>query len=306
MQTLKNYVEHKDVFIYQRNINVIGIAKQINVDGKYGDKSEQVCRTYQKIRNLKVDGICGNNTWTALINDVKRIQKKINDEGYTPKLVIDGIVGEKTNKGIVWVTNKKNSEANAINNEKPNKPKKATIVLDPGHGTGYNKYKGVDMTEGENMQLMAKEIKPLLEKLGYKVVITRTEDKDMSFTNRTRVATDNKADAIFSLHTNAGGGSGVEVYYSVDLKDNEAKAKVISAEISKSLGIVNRGAKVRESEKYKGEDYFSIIDMPQDAGIKNVFLVEFAFHDNINEAKMLVENRKDFAQAFVNAVAKFM
>ena len=51
------------------------------------------------------------------------------------------------------------------------------------------------------------------------------------------------ADLDISIHLNAGGGTGVEVYYYTGDSTGQAKAAAVSAAISEALGIRNRGAK---------------------------------------------------------------
>ena len=50
-------------------------------------------------------------------------------------------------------------------------------------------------------------------------------------------------DLDISIHLNAGGGTGVEVYYYTGDSTGQAKAAAVSAAISEALGIRNRGAK---------------------------------------------------------------
>jgi peptidoglycan hydrolase-like protein with peptidoglycan-binding domain len=35
--------------------------------GDYGEATEQVVRTFQSTRGLRVDGICGPQTWSAVV-----------------------------------------------------------------------------------------------------------------------------------------------------------------------------------------------------------------------------------------------
>jgi hypothetical protein len=64
-------------------------------------------------------------------------------------------------------------------------------------------------------------------------------------------------------------------------------ASKFSYKISQALGTSDRGAKYRMSENYLGEDYYGVIDSAQDNGIPHVFIVENAFHSNVeDEAKL--------------------
>lgn len=126
----------------------------------------------------------------------------------------------------------------------------------------------------------------------------------LGLTERAKIAINFKADFFISQHTNAGGegDSGTVVFYSVDLPANRIFAEELAKEISSALGINNRGAKIRASIRYAGEDYYTVIDAAQDGGIPNVFLVESAFHSNPIEEKLLLDPNK--REAIAEAQAK--
>jgi peptidoglycan hydrolase-like protein with peptidoglycan-binding domain len=39
------------------------------VDGSFGPATEKSVKAYQKAKKLTVDGICGEQTWTSLLNE---------------------------------------------------------------------------------------------------------------------------------------------------------------------------------------------------------------------------------------------
>ena len=47
------------------DIGTYGINKD-GIDGEYGTKTVNAIRAFQKSCGIKVDGICGPNTWTML------------------------------------------------------------------------------------------------------------------------------------------------------------------------------------------------------------------------------------------------
>lgn len=162
------------------------------------------------------------------------------------------------------------------------------IVLDPGHG-GTDRYNGGvnGYVEADGVLEMAFAFEEVLKDYDCTVILTRTEDVYMGLKDRPRVAINNDADIFVSLHTNAGGGTGPEVYYSIDLPNDKPIAAKISESIALEFGLKDRGAKYRESTNYPGEDYLTVIDYAQDNGIPHIFLLEPMFHDNINEEAML-------------------
>ncbi len=80
------------------------------------------------------------------------------------------------------------------------------IVLDPGHGgadTGVSAASGV--TEKDLVLTIARELRShLTNSLGARVVLTRTDDSDVTLENRTAVANQRRADLFLSLHVSPG------------------------------------------------------------------------------------------------------
>lgn len=58
----------EDVKELQKALNNVGFS--LDVDGKFGAKTQSAVKSYQKNRGLSVDGIVGNNTWTSLYGGV--------------------------------------------------------------------------------------------------------------------------------------------------------------------------------------------------------------------------------------------
>jgi len=91
-----------------------------------------------------------------------------------------------------------------------------TICVDPGHG-GPNK--GTKSVLGEFYEKTysldwARRLKPLLERKGWRVVLTRDADREMSIDERVAVADQAGADLFISLHFNSAGrgARGLETY----------------------------------------------------------------------------------------------
>lgn len=88
-----------------------------------------------------------------------------------------------------------------------------TVIIDPGHGgtDAGNKLYGVD--EADYTLLLARELEAELVKLGFRVLLTRQQDRDLSDAERIQL-THQASDAIFiSLHLNGGADyTAVETY----------------------------------------------------------------------------------------------
>lgn len=98
-------------------------------------------------------------------------------------------------------------------------PALRTIVLDAGHG-GKDSGKVNERQKVNEKTLtldMVKRLKPLLEKQGYRVVLTRTDDRFIELADRVEIADKAGADLFLSVHFNsveAGADrvTGVEVF----------------------------------------------------------------------------------------------
>ena len=55
----------QDVQAFQSLVKARGINPG-TVDGIYGNKCVSACKAFQKAQGLRVDGVCGKNTWAAL------------------------------------------------------------------------------------------------------------------------------------------------------------------------------------------------------------------------------------------------
>jgi len=92
------------------------------------------------------------------------------------------------------------------------------IVLDPGHG-GMNAGTRSILSNNYEKEFTldwALRLRPLLAAKGWRVFLTRTNDTDLSLSNRVGVAEDHHADLFVSLHFNSAGGgdtqAGLETY----------------------------------------------------------------------------------------------
>jgi N-acetylmuramoyl-L-alanine amidase len=101
----------------QKRLTEAGIA--IPVDGEYGPKTEDAVRSFQERRGLRLDGICGPETWGALVesrfrlgdrllslrqpmlrgDDVTDLQRRLNALGFDAGRE-DGILGPETETAV--------------------------------------------------------------------------------------------------------------------------------------------------------------------------------------------------------------
>ena len=94
-----------------------------------------------------------------------------------------------------------------------------TIVIDPGHG-GDKNTGTTNVVDGVSEKVFtldwAKRLEPLLAAEGWQVFLTRTNDIDLSLSNRVMFAEEHHADLFISLHFNSAAPnqeqSGLETY----------------------------------------------------------------------------------------------
>ena len=85
-----------------------------------------------------------------------------------------------------------------------------TIVIDPGHGGREPGALGKRAKEKNITLEIARRLKRRLEKLGYRVYLTRSSDTQVPLPNRPALATKVKADLFIAIHNNASTDKTVE------------------------------------------------------------------------------------------------
>lgn len=103
------------------------------------------------------------------------------------------------------------------------------IVLDPGHGGKDPGAVGKNGTREKDINLnVGLLLKAMLEKeLGVEVLMTRSDDRFIPLSGRTKFAMDKKADLFVSLHTNASrnrSAKGLETYYLSTSSTSDSRA----------------------------------------------------------------------------------
>ena len=123
----------------------------------------------------------------------------------------------------------------------PDRPGIRTVVVDPGHGGSESGAVGPSGVLEKDLTLaLGRELKPRLEALGVRVVLTRTEDETLPLDTRTALANQNKADLFISLHLNsslAPGAQGAETYFLSAEASDAATARLAEAENATAPGL---------------------------------------------------------------------
>lgn len=86
------------------------------------------------------------------------------------------------------------------------------VVIDPGHGGSNTGTRSVADGRDEKTFTLdwARRLAPLLEANGWRVLLTRTNDVDVSLNERVAFAEEQRADLFLSLHFNSSGGTSRE------------------------------------------------------------------------------------------------
>lgn len=173
-----------------------------------------------------------------------------------------------------------------------------TIVIDAGHndrtvdtGAEGNGFREQDITFE-----IASRVKPILERYGLKVIMTREKKTDVlgtttveSLQERVDIANENNAELFVSIHLNSGGGRGTETYCWLKGGNAEILAEYVQAAIVEETGFYDR--KVKTGNLYVLKN----TDMP-------AILVETGFIDNEKDAAFL--GSEEGQQAMAEAIAK--
>lgn len=171
------------------------------------------------------------------------------------------------------------------------------VVLDAGHGGYDSGAVGHGLMEKNLTLKIANYCKSELEKYqGVKVYMTRSSDLYVGLEQRVSIAAGRRADVFVSLHINAASSSanGAEVYYPNSNYNGSVgeKGRKLAREIQgnlTSLGLYNRGTKIRNSESgstYRDgslADYYAVIRGSKQSGFPGI-IVEHAFISNASDA----------------------
>ena len=121
-----------------------------------------------------------------------------------------------------------------------------TIVIDPGHGGKDPGALGSDNLQEKGIVLsISQKLREVLTAKGYTVLMTRDTNRFIPLKERTRFATQHKADLFLSIHANGSENSranGIETYYLDVTSTDKASEKIAARE------NINSGYSIQELE----------------------------------------------------------
>lgn len=164
------------------------------------------------------------------------------------------------------------------------------VCLDPGHGgndSGAN-YNGVQ-EKLVNLDI-ALRAKPIIERMGYRVLMTRTDDSTLSLQERCDIANRANATIFVSIHNNAylTDSEGTETFCYYNSEEGRRLATAVHRQVVKRIKLPDRGVKEAGFYVLKHTDMTSA-------------LVEGAFLTNPAEALLLQDPR--FRQKIAEGIA---
>ena len=169
------------------------------------------------------------------------------------------------------------------------------VFLSAGHGGSDPGAVANDTKEKDLNLSIALACREELERHGVSVKMSRTKDEDDPLSEEIRECNAYSPDLAVSIHNNAGGGDGAEVFHSYLGGKGKTLAENILAEVVK-VGQNSRGAKIRKNSN--GKDYYGFIRETSCPAV----IVECAFVDNASDLKILATEGK--RQAMGVAIAK--
>ena len=209
-----------------------------------------------------------------------------------------------------------------------------TIIIDPGHGGRDPGAMHNGVVERDVNLDVAQRLKKILEKLGYKVHLTRSGNKGISLAERVRFSRRNKGDLFVSIHVNAADNtsiSGLETYI-LDFARTSSASRLAMVEnadsgrlgdMDKILTEILTGARTSESRRLADSIQKSTLSYlkkngasTRDGGVKGApffvlvgssmpsVLVEIGYCTNKSEASRLKtsKHRQRVAQGLANGI----
>lgn len=164
-----------------------------------------------------------------------------------------------------------------------------SIYLSPStqeRNIGYGNYG----SEEYRMNQVADVVEKVLTQHGVKVYRNRP---DWDLKEVVRDSNLRKSDLHFTIHSNAGGGRGAEIFAYSSQSEGAKAAKIIYDEFEKITNIKGRGIKFN-SKFYE----LNSTNAP-------AILIEVAFHDNLEDANWIINNIEKIGVALAKGALKY-
>ena len=170
----------------------------------------------------------------------------------------------------------------------------AKIVIDAGHGGRDVGAVGKRSTEANNVLKVALAMKPMLERSGHKVILTRSTNVFLSLYQRSKISNDHRADIFISLHNNSASNNSATGFETFIFNGNVSNnTKRLQREIHTHL--IN-GLKLRDRGMKRAN--FAVLRQTYAPAV----LIEYAFINNPSDEQILINDVNKLAQLTVNGI----
>ena len=174
----------------------------------------------------------------------------------------------------------------------------AKVFLGVGHSGSDPGAQGGGLDEADINLGIAVACQAELVRHGVQVRMSRMRDEDDPLTEEIRECNAYDPDLAVDIHTNAGGGTGFEVYHTLGGGKGKTLAQNIEAEV-KAIGQTSRGCKTRANSS--GADYYGFIRQTKCPAV----ICECAFIDTADRAKVdTVDKQAVFGKAYARGILK--
>lgn len=171
------------------------------------------------------------------------------------------------------------------------------VCIDPGHGGNDSGAVGNGLVEKDLNLDIAMRVKPLIQAMGYGVVMTRESDVTLSLADRCLIANRNSSTIFVSLHNNAYDSSfkGTETYGYYNDPNDSRLATCVHTEVVKRTNTFDRGV------KQSGFYVLKNTTMP-------ATLLEGAFLTNADDAQLLADPafRQKIAEGVASGIFRYL
>ena len=154
------------------------------------------------------------------------------------------------------------------------------VFISAGHGGSDSGAVGNGFKEKDLNLSIALACGDYLKSRGVEVRMSRVKDENDDLNQEARESNAFGPDLTVSIHNNAGGGDGVEAWYSIVGGLGKTCAENILAEVVK-IGQNSRGAKTKKGSG--GKDYYGFIRQTKAPAV----IVECAFIDNARDIQII-------------------
>ncbi|MCL2284798.1 MAG: N-acetylmuramoyl-L-alanine amidase, partial [Firmicutes bacterium] len=187
------------------------------------------------------------------------------------------------------------------------------IFIDPGHGGSDPGALGNGMRESDINLDVSNRLAQILRAQGFEVMMSRTTDVTRSINERWQMANNWNADYFISVHTNSGGGTGVETIIPTQSPNNPARdlqatrrfAEIVSNTLGNSLGMRVRDFNGVITEEQTRHGSLGVLRFTRMIAV----YPELAFIDSplVNpDVNILRNRRQELAQALANGIRAFV